>query len=115
MSGVKVTATPAGGGEVADSSRTDVRGVYSLSVPFGRYTVAAETDGTHTFATEDGAAPALAVNVASGATESVDDFEATMIPRTPSSDATLSDLSLSAGTLDPAFASDSTMTPTRPW
>ncbi|MYD15327.1 MAG: hypothetical protein F4X00_17180, partial [Gemmatimonadetes bacterium] len=107
MSGVKVTATPAGGGEVADSSRTDVRGVYSLSVPFGRYMVAAESDGTHTFATEDGDA-SVTVNVASGATESVDDFEATVIPRTPSSDATLSDLSLSAGTLDPAFA-DSTM------
>ncbi|MDE2655457.1 MAG: fibronectin type III domain-containing protein [Gemmatimonadota bacterium] len=107
MSGVKVTATPAEGGEIADSSRTDVRGVYSLSVPFGRYMVAAETDGTHTFATEDGDA-SVTVNVASGATESVEDFEATMIPRTPSSDATLSDLSLSAGTLDPAFA-DSTM------
>ena len=102
MAGVKVTATPAGGGAVADSSRTDVRGVYSLSVPFGRYTVAAESD-THTFANEDGDATAT-VNVASGATESVDDFEATAIPRTPSSDATLSALSLSAGDLDPAFA-----------
>ena len=103
MAGVKVTATPAGGGAVADSSRTDVRGVYSLSVPFGRYMVAADSDGTHTFATEDGDA-SVTVNVASGATESVDDFEATAIPRTPSSDATLSALSLSAGTLDPEFA-----------
>ena len=106
MSGVKVTATPAGGGAVADSSRTDVRGVYSLSVPFGRYTVAAEGDG-HTFATEDGVA-SQSVNVAAGEAKSLEDFEATAIPRTPSSDATLSALSLSDGMLDPAFA-DSTM------
>ena len=106
MSGVKVTATPAGGGAVADSSNTDVRGVYSLSVPFGRYTVAAEAEG-YTFATEDGAA-SVSINVAAGGTESVEDFEAAAIPRTPSSDATLSALSLSDGTLAPAFA-DSTM------
>ncbi|MXX34519.1 MAG: hypothetical protein F4Z50_07120, partial [Gemmatimonadetes bacterium] len=107
MSGAKVTATPAGGTAVADSSRTDVRGVYSLSVPFGRYTVAVESDG-FTFATEDGDA-SVSVNVAAGGTESVEDFEATAVPRTPSSDATLSALSLSAGELDPAFA-DSTET-----
>ena len=103
MSGVTVTATPAGGGDAADSDTTDVRGVYGLSVPFGRYTVAASADG-YTFATEDGDA-SVSVNVASGGTESVEDFEASAIPRTPSSDATLSALSLSAGTLDPVFAS----------
>ncbi len=114
MAGVKVTATPAGETDVADSSRTDVRGVYSLSVPFGRYMVAAESD-THTFATEDGDA-SVTINVASGATETVDDFEATAIPRTPSSDATLSALSLSDtdGELDPAFAVTVMKTPTRP-
>jgi hypothetical protein len=89
MSGVKVTATPAAGGAVADSSRTDVRGIYSLSVPFGRYTVAAEGEG-YTFATEDGAA-SVSINVASGGTASVEDFSST---RVQGATAALSALSL---------------------
>ena len=102
MSGVKVKATPAAGGAVADSSNTDVRGVYSLSVPFGRYDVAADADG-YTFATEDGDA-SVSVNVAAGGTASVEDFQAS---RTPSSDATLSALSLGDDVdLDPDFDAD---------
>ncbi|MDE0659869.1 MAG: carboxypeptidase regulatory-like domain-containing protein [Gammaproteobacteria bacterium] len=98
MSGAKVTATPASGGAVADSSRTDVRGVYSLSVPFGRYTVAVEADG-YTFATEDGDA-SVSVNVASGGTESVEDFKATAVATPPSTDVTLSALSVNGAAVD---------------
>ena len=101
MEGAIVTATPAGGGDAADTDTTDVRGVYGLSVPFGRYTVAASADG-YSFGDDE------SVNVGPGEAKSLEDFEATAIPRTPSSDATLSALSLSDGTLDPAFA-DSTM------
>ena len=108
MSGVKVTATPAAGGAVADSSRTDVRGVYSLSVPFGRYMVAAEAEG-YTFATEDDDA-SVSVNVAAGGTASVEDFHATAKPRTLSSDATLSALSLGDDVdLVEDFAADDTV------
>ncbi|MYK48672.1 MAG: hypothetical protein F4029_20895, partial [Gammaproteobacteria bacterium] len=91
MSGVTVTATPAGGGDAADSDDTDVRGVYSLSVPFGRYTVAPSAAG-YTFATEDGDA-SVSVNVASGGTESIEDFEATALS---------DDVSLSEVTVDGA-------------
>ncbi len=88
MSGVTVTATPAAGGDAADEDVTDVRGVYSLSVPFGRYNVTASADG-YTFATEAGAS--VSVNVASGGTASVEDFSST---RVQGSAAALSALSL---------------------
>ena len=73
-----------------------MRGVYSLSVPFGRYTVSASLAGYNLSpASQD-------VNVGPGEAKSLDDFTATAI----SSDAMLSALSLSAGTLDPAFEGD---------
>ena len=102
MSGVTVTATPAAGGDAADDDETDVRGVYSLSVPFGRYNVAASADG-YTFATEAGAA-SVSVNVAAGGTASVEDFSST---RVEGSTAALSALSLGADVaLAETFAAD---------
>ena len=70
MSGVTVTATAAGGTTAADDDVTDVRGVYSLSVPFGRYTVAASRAG-YSYADVEN------VNVGPGEAKSLDDFEAT--------------------------------------
>ena len=98
MAGVTVTATPAAGGDAADMATTGVTGTYALSVAFGQYDVAATMTGVEfTPATQR-------VNVGPGEAKEIEDFAA-VIP--PSSVATLSDLSLSAGgDLTPEFASD---------
>ena len=95
MAGVTVTATPTAGGDAADEAETKVSGEYSLSVPFGRYTVAASKAGYNFSSAQD-------VNVGPGESKSIEDFESTAI----SSDAMLSALSLSAGDLSPTFAGD---------
>ncbi len=48
MMGVAVSATPAGGTAAEDADTTGVTGTFTLSVPFGNYTVAATADD-HTF------------------------------------------------------------------
>ena len=98
MAGVTVTATPAAGGDAADMATTGVTGTYALSVAFGQYDVeATKTGAEFTPATQR-------VNVGPGEAKSIEDFAA-VIP--PSSVATLSGLSLSAGgDLTPEFASD---------
>ncbi len=98
MAGVTVTATPAAGGDAADMATTGVTGTYALSVAFGQYDVAATMTGVEfTPATQR-------VNVGPGEAKSIEDFAA-VIP--PSSVATLSDLSLSAGgDLTPEFDSE---------
>ena len=98
MAGVTVTATPAAGGDAADMATTGVTGTYALSVAFGQYDVAATMTGVEfTPATQR-------VNVGPGENKPIEDFAA-VIP--PSSVATLSGLSLSAGgDLTPTFASD---------
>lgn len=70
LGGVTVTATPAGGGPATESHTTDARGVYSLSVPFGYYTIDASRPG-YSF----GARPT--VNAAPGQAISVADLTAT--------------------------------------
>ena len=70
FNGVTVTATPAGGGPATDSYTTDVRGVYSLSVPFGSYTIDASRPG-YSFG------PGPTVNVGPGQAISVADLTAT--------------------------------------
>ena len=100
MADVRVTAIPVAGGTAADVDTTGVTGTYSLSVPFGLYNVVATKTGVEfTPATQR-------VNVAPGEPKSIEDFAA-VIP--PSSVATLSGLSLSAGgDLTPEFHSDTT-------
>ena len=68
MSGVTVTATPTGDG-AEDSDVTDVRGVYSLSVPHGSYEVTARLPG---YSFGDG----QSVSVVPGGARSLEDFEA---------------------------------------
>ena len=70
MSGVTVTATPAGGGDAADDATTGRTGSYSLSVPFGGYEVTAEKEG-YSFGA------AQIVNVAPSLPTDAKDFEAT--------------------------------------
>ena len=67
--GVTVTATPAGGGDAAASDVTDVRGVYSLSVPHGSYDVTARLPG---WSFGDG----QSVSVVPGGARSLEDFQA---------------------------------------
>ena len=95
LQGVKLRATPALGGEVADSATTGVTGTYSLSVPFGNYNVTASmADTEFTPATQ-------LVNVGPGQSKAIDDFAA-VIP--PSDDSKLSALSLSDNVaLSPEF------------
>ncbi|MCY4571659.1 MAG: fibronectin type III domain-containing protein, partial [Gemmatimonadetes bacterium] len=100
MEGATVVAEQVGGTAV-DTAVTGVTGIYSLFVPFGNYDVTASKDGYDFSATQR-------VSVGPGESKSIEDFTATETARTPSSDATLSALSLSDGMLDPEFA-DSTM------
>ena len=66
--GVTVTATQ-NGGTYTTSKTTDVRGVFTLSVPFGRYTVSARKAG-YAFASQTN------VNAGPGEAKSLDDFKA---------------------------------------
>ena len=98
LQGVTLKATPALGGDVADSATTGVTGTYSLSVPFGNYNVTASMGDT------DFTPATQLVNVGPGQSKAIDDFAA-VIP--PNDDATLSALSLSDNvSLTPDFDSD---------
>ncbi|MYK45683.1 MAG: hypothetical protein F4029_05600, partial [Gammaproteobacteria bacterium] len=100
MDGVKVKAMAVGGSAAADSATTGETGSYRLFVPFGTYDVEASKAGFNFTPTNQ------RVNVGPGATTSIDDFAAVVVP---SSDATLSDLMLSNDvSLAPTFASDVT-------
>ena len=98
MEGATVVAEQVGG-TATDTATTGVTGTYSLFVPYGNYDVKALKDGYDFSDTQR-------VNVGPGESKSIDDFTATETPRVPGSDATLSALSLSDGTLVPAFAAD---------
>ena len=104
LSGAKVTATAVGASAATDSANTGATGTFSLSVPAGTYDVAASKAG-YTF-TCPGTPANCRITVGLGQTRSFGDFKSTKDPDPPSDDATLSALSLSAGTLSPAFASD---------
>jgi len=110
MSGVLVTATAVGATAATDEATTGATGTFSLSVPAGTYDVAASKDG---YSFECPGDPAnCRITVGLGQTGSFGDFTSTMDdpPPTPASDdATLSALSLSDGTLSPAFSSADTM------
>ena len=100
-----VTVKAMAGTEVADSAVTGSVGTYALSVPAGSYDLAATKTGYTVTCPESG----CSVTVGLAQTVSFGDFSSTKDadPPTPASDdATLSALSLSPGTLDPAFASD---------
>ena len=101
LSGAKVTATAVGASAATDSASTGATGTFSLSVPAGTYDVAASKAG-YTF-TCPGTPANCRITVGLGQTRSFGDFKSTKDPDPPSDDATLSALSLSAGTLDPAF------------
>ena len=90
MAGVTVTATPEAGGDAVAEDVTDVRGVYGLRVPFGRYTVAASLAG-YSFGDDQD------VNVGPDETKSLDNFEAT---RELGTDATLSALMVDGTAVD---------------
>ena len=110
FSDVMVKAIAAGATAATDSMSTGATGTFSLSVPAGRYTVAASKEG-YTF-TCPGEPAVCTVNVALGQSLSFGDFKSTKDdePPTPDSDdATLSALNLSDGALDPAFSSADTM------
>ncbi len=96
MQGATVVANQVGG-TATDTASTGITGTYSLFVPFGNYDVEASKDGYDFSASQR-------VNVGPGESKSIEDFTATETPRVPGADATLSALSLSAGTLDPVFA-----------
>ncbi|MCY4573754.1 MAG: cadherin-like beta sandwich domain-containing protein [Gemmatimonadetes bacterium] len=98
LSGVEVTAE---GDNGTDTDTTGATGTYELNVPAGTYTMAATKDRFVI------ACPAAgcSVTVGLGQTVSVDNFTSTA---GKSAIKTLSALSLSAGTLDPAFDSDKT-------
>ena len=103
MAGVVVTATASGAAEATDEATTGVTGTFSLSVPAGTYDVRARKDG-YQFACP-GTPASCSVRVGLGQTVSFGDFQG----RVNETIATLSALSLSVGTLDPAFKSDVTM------
>ena len=110
FAGVKVTATAAGATAATDSATTGATGTFSLSVPAGTYDVNASKDD-YTF-TCPGDPASCRITVGLGQTGSFGDFTSTKDdppPTPPSDDATLSALSLSDGTLDPAFSSADTM------
>ena len=102
--GVEVTAT---GDNGSDVDTTGVVGTYSLSVPAGKYTLAFAKEG-YTFSLPEGT-DSWDVTVGLGQSASFAQVESTKDPDAPSDDATLSALSLSDGTLDPAFSSADTM------
>ena len=104
LSGVAVTATGTNG---SDADTTGVTGTYSLSVPAGTYTMAFVKEG-YTFNLPEGTT-SYDVTVGLGQSVSFAQVESTKDPDAPSDDATLSALSLSDGTLDPAFGSADTM------
>ena len=103
LSGVVVTATASGASEAADTDTTGVTGTYSLSVPAGTYEMAFSKAG-HSFNLPQGTTSWM-VTVGLGQSVSFAQVESSRDPDPPSDDATLSALSLSAGTLAPAFAS----------
>ena len=103
MAGVVVTATASGATKATDEAITGVTGTFSLSVPAGIYDVRARKDG-YKF-TCPGTPESCSVRVGLGQTVSFGDFQG----RVNEAIATLSALSLSVGTLDPAFKSDVTM------
>ena len=102
LSGVTVTATASGASEATDEATTGATGTYSLSVPAGTYTMAATKAGYTITCPETG----CDVRVALGQSLSFEDFTSAAVDPPDSDDATLSALSLSAGTLSPDFASD---------
>ena len=104
LTGVAVTAT---GDNGSDADTTGTSGTFSLSVPAGTYTVAASKDG-YTFICP-GEPASCSVAIGLGQTVSFGDFKSTKDPDAPSTDATLSALSLSDGALNPAFSSADTM------
>ena len=99
LSGVAVTATGSTG---SDADTTGVTGTYSLSVPAGTYTMAFAKDG-HSFTCPGDPASCL---VTVGLGQSVTFGE--VMSSVDQTIATLSALSLSGVTLDPAFSSDVT-------
>ena len=99
LSGVEVTVM---GNNGSDTDTTGTTGNYSLSVPAGTYTLAFAKEG-YSFTEPAGG---WDVTVGLGQTVTFAQVESTKDPDAPSEDATLSALSLSEGTLDPAFASD---------
>ena len=110
LSGVMVKAIADGATEATDSMSTGATGTFSLSVPAGTYDVDASKDG-YTF-TCPGTPASCTVTIGLGQTVSFGDFMSTKDadPPTPASDdATLSALTLSDGTLTPAFSSADTM------
>ena len=99
LAGVEVTAT---GPNRSDTNTTGVTGTYALSVPAGTYTMSANKKGYTVTPPASGAS----VTIGLGQTVSFGDFSSTKDPDAKSDDATLRTLSVSPGTLDPAFASD---------
>ncbi len=104
-----VVANAAAGTMATDSATTGATGTFSLSVPAGTYDVAASKEGYSFECPGDPASCRITVGL--GQTGSFGDFTSTMddVVHVPSDDATLSALSLSDGTLDPAFSSADTM------
>ncbi len=72
MQGVLVSATPAGGTAPTDTMTTGTTGTFSLSVPFGAYTIAATADN-HTFSYPN---TGQLVNVAHGQNYGFGDIQA---------------------------------------
>ena len=77
MSGVAISATPAGGGDAADADTTGVTGTFSLSVPYGSYNIAASSEGNYTFTYPNGV---TTVNVAPGQSVNYGDIQAASRP-----------------------------------
>ena len=110
LSGVVVTATVRGESTTADTDTTGVTGTYTLSVPAGKYTMGFAKDG-YSF-TCPGDPEDCEVTIGLGQSVNFGDAKSTKDddpPTPPSDDATLSALSLSDGTLNPAFSSADTM------
>ncbi|MDE2895554.1 MAG: fibronectin type III domain-containing protein, partial [Chloroflexota bacterium] len=99
LGGVAVTATGSTG---SDADTTGVTGTYSLSVPAGTYTMAFAKDG-YSF-TCPGEPASCSVTVGLGQSVTLGDAMSVV----DETIATLSALSLSGVTLDPAFSSDVT-------
>ena len=73
LSGVEISATPAGGGDAVDADVTGVTGTFSLNVPFGSYDIGASSEGNYTFTYPN---DVQRVNVAPGQSVNYGDIKA---------------------------------------